>query len=121
MKPKPESEASPSRGWQTSKADENNLIYFKDFRPKLAGQKKVLFMTVSDYEGISEVLPEVNDWIARNGITVVNVETVTLPNVELEGGSNDSHLRASGEMSTHWFQVIRVWYEQEDGKPIPLG
>lgn len=97
------------------------MIYFKDFRPQVAGQKKVLFMTVSDYEGISEVMPEVNDWISSHNITLINIETVTLPNVDMEGGSNDSHLRASGEMSTHWFQVIRVWYQVESGQPIPVG
>lgn len=95
------------------------MIYFKDFRPKIAGRKKILFMTVSDYEGISEVIPEMNDWISRHGLNVINVETVTLPNVDSEEGSNDSHLRTSGEMSAHWFQIIRVWYEPGDGVPLP--
>jgi hypothetical protein len=97
------------------------MLYFKDFRPAITGQKKVLFMTLSDYGGISEVMPNVNDWIARNEIDVMNIETVALPNIDIEEGSNDSHLRASGEMSTHWFQIIRVWYRIEDGKPIPRG
>ena len=96
-------------------------IYFKDFRSELTGHKKVLFMTVSDYEGISEVLPEMNAWISRHGIDVINVETVVLPNIDLEKGSNDSHLRSSGDMSSHWFQVLRVWYRLEDGKPVPQG
>ncbi|MBK1831187.1 hypothetical protein JIN77_10645 [Verrucomicrobiaceae bacterium R5-34] len=97
------------------------MIYFKDFRPAITGQEKVLFMTVSNYDGISEVMPKVNEWVARNKIEPINIETVVLPNIDLEEGSNDSHLRASGEMSTHWFQVVRVWYQVEDGRPIPSG
>ncbi|MBK1855703.1 hypothetical protein JO972_12085 [Verrucomicrobiaceae bacterium 5K15] len=97
------------------------MIYFKDFRPAITGQEKVLFMTVSNYDGISEVMPKVNEWVARNKIEPINIETVVLPNIDLEEGRNDSHLRASGEMSTHWFQVVRVWYQVEDGRPIPSG
>ena len=96
------------------------MIYFKDFRPAITGTKKVLFMTISDYDGLSEVMPKVNDWITRNKIDLINMETVALPNIDMEEGSNDAHLRASGEMSTHWFQIIRVWYRLEDGSPIPL-
>lgn len=88
-------------------------VLFKDFRPPVAGETKVLFITVRDYEMISEVLPEVNSWISDNNINVINVETLVLPNLDMDEGSHDSSLRTSGEMTTVWFQVIRVWYREE--------
>lgn len=77
-------------------------------------------MTFSDHEGVSEVLPELNLWIAKHAVDVVNVETVLLPNVNSGAGSNDASLRSSGDFN-NWLQVVRVWYRLEDGQPMPMG
>ena len=95
-------------------------IHFQDFVPKVSGTKKVLFMTVKDYEPVGETLDEMNAWIAKHQIDVVNVESVVLPNIHLEDGSTDGALATSGEMSSQWFQVVRVWYRRDVPEPPPL-
>ena len=43
-----------------------------------------------------------------------------LPNIHLEDGSTDGALATSGEMSSQWFQVVRVWYRRDTPAPPPL-
>jgi hypothetical protein len=39
------------------------------------------------------------------------VETVVLPNIEETEDTSEVAIRTSGEMSSYWYQVVRVWYE----------
>jgi len=56
-----------------------------------------------------------NAWIKESHITIVNVETVVLPNIwsRYEEGTTDVALGTSGEMPSHWHQFVRVWYQSE--------
>lgn len=96
-------------------------IACKDFVPDVTGQKEVLFFTVSEYEPLTKMLPDVNHWIQANNVDVINIETVVLPNLDQEEGSDDTTLATSGKMHSTWFQIIRVWYQMEDGVPPPLA
>jgi hypothetical protein len=76
----------------------------------------------SDYEPLDSVIARANDWMASVGNRVVNVETVLLPNLSDAVQSGLSGLQTSGELRSHWFQIVRVWYEVEslpaDGPPL---
>ena len=70
------------------------------------------FLKASVFENFDDCLREANKWITENQIEVTNIETVVLPNIHSsqEEGSTDGELRTSGDMSSYWYQVIRVWY-----------
>jgi len=40
---------------------------------------------------------------------------VVLPNVESVEDASETGIRTSSEMSSHWYQVVRVWYERPAG------
>lgn len=84
------------------------MIQFRDFAPALLENG---FFT-NTFETLKQALSDANTWIDKNGIDVVNVETVVLPNMwdSDEEGTKDVDLRASGKSSTTWHQFIRVWY-----------
>lgn len=78
------------------------MIAFKDFIPKRVEG-------TGDLEDIENVLERVNNYIFDNGVRVINLETVVLPNVEHTG---DSELQTpEGEDST-WVQFLRLWFEE---------
>ena len=81
-------------------------IQYKDFLPSAVEHK--VFST--QYETFSEAVARANEWIRDSGVTVLNVETVVLPNLpEVKDTSqviNTRHL-----LGTYLFQVVRVWYD----------
>lgn len=82
-------------------------LAFKDFFPTVL-RSGVLS---SDYEPFPSVVRRANEWMARSGVQVLNVETLVLPNVSDEAGAQQTNIRTSGEVSSYWRQVLRVWYE----------
>jgi len=88
------------------------MIGFRDFAPEQTGTPG--FFKAETLEHLGKALERANRWIDenKNGVEVVNVETVVLPNMRDHGeeGTTDPALRTSGEWSTHWYQVIRVWF-----------
>ena len=82
-------------------------IAFKDFFPAVL-RKGVLS---SDYETFPSVVNRANEWIAKSGVQVLNVETLVLPNVGNETEAQATNIRTSGEMSSYWRQMLRVWHE----------
>jgi hypothetical protein len=82
-------------------------IAFKDFFPTVL-RSGVLS---SDFEPFSAVVNRANKWIATSGVQVLNVETLVLPNVSTEQEAQATNIRTSGEMSSYWRQILRVWYE----------
>ena len=46
----------------------------------------------------------------RNRLDIVTVETVVLPNLWDEEGSEDPEITTSGDMMSTWHQFVRVWY-----------
>lgn len=85
----------------------------KDFVPEKS--KGSLFKT-GKIQSFQETLATANEWIAQNkNIRVLNVETIVLPNIHEsdEEGSQDTELWTGGESSSHWYQLLRVWYSED--------
>ena len=83
----------------------------KDFVPQKT--KGGMFKS-GKIQSFQETLDDANNWIAENTqINVLNVETVVLPNIHEsdEEGSQDTELWTGGESSSHWYQLVRVWYK----------
>jgi hypothetical protein len=86
------------------------MLQFQDFVPLRTAAPA--FLKDAEYESFEEAVAAANRWIQENGIRVVNVETVVLPNIwsRYEEGSTDTSLGTSGESPSHWHQFVRVWY-----------
>ncbi len=84
-------------------------IGYKDFFPEVL--KRGLFST--EQETVSATVDRANAWIAEAGVRVINVETVVLPNVENAEDASEVGIRTSGELSSYWYQVVRVWFDYE--------
>jgi hypothetical protein len=82
-------------------------IQFRDFFPDV--KKRGLFKT--QYATLQETVEQANAWIAEAKVRVLNLETVVLPNILSAQQTTVAEARTSGEMSSSWYQVIRVWYE----------
>jgi hypothetical protein len=91
------------------------MLAFKDFVPK---QLKAPHFGLSaeaqqgSYESLEVALAAANAWVREENVTLVNVETVVLPNLwaNWEQGSADPVLGV-GTTTPLWHQFIRVWYE----------
>jgi hypothetical protein len=83
------------------------LIGYKDFFPVLL--KSGFFS--NEHETIAATVSRANEWIAQANVRVINVETVVLPNVKNAEETSKVGIRTSGEMSSYWYQVVRVWFE----------
>lgn len=82
-------------------------IAFRDFFPQVTRKGFV----ANEYESFQQVVNRANAWIAKSGVQVLNVETVVLPNVSNEAEAAQTNIRTSGEMSSYWRQILRVWHE----------
>jgi hypothetical protein len=82
-------------------------LAFKDFKPEI--KEKGFFKTT--YESLNAALQRANDWIGTENPEVLNVETVVLPNLHKEEGSEDPDLYSRGDFPTSWHQFVRVWYK----------
>jgi hypothetical protein len=80
---------------------------FRDFHPETVSNS----LLSRKYEPLGETARRANEWAARAGVRVINVETVVLPGVESPEQSASNCFRTSGDMSSFWYQFIRVWYE----------
>jgi hypothetical protein len=97
----------------------NQMIKYKDFAPRIT--ERGPFGGPSEYESFSEVVSEVNQWIASTTIQVINVETVVLPD-RIEGTSDDVYglttsnafhpVMISQGLTINCFQCVRVWYRE---------
>lgn len=84
-------------------------IGYKDFLPAVL--KSGLFST--EHETLPLAVARANEWIRESGVTVINVETVVLPNVREVEDASQVGIRTSGELSSYWFQIVRVWYDDD--------
>jgi len=82
-------------------------IAYRDFAPEIT--RNGFF--VRDMESFSNCLKRANEWISSADPRILNIETVVLPNMWNEEGSEDTDLRTSGDMGSSWHQFIRIWYE----------
>ena len=84
------------------------IIHYKDFSPSAVEHK--VFST--EYESFSEVVAHANEWIRDSGVTVLNVETVVLPNLQ-EIKDKSQAVTIMKHSGSYMFQVVRVWYNGE--------
>lgn len=82
-------------------------LNYKDFFPVVL--ESGFFST--EHEALPATVARANQWVAESGVRIINVETVVLPNIECVEDASKVGIRTSGEISSHWYQVVRVWYE----------
>ena len=87
------------------------MIQHIDFAPKVT--RKGGRFKATQIEDFNTLMAAMNEWIASNDCEIINVETVLLPNIydSDEEGSEDTMLGTGRESSSHWYQLIRVWYK----------
>ncbi len=87
------------------------MIAFKDFAPEQ--RSKAGFLRAAQYASFEVAVREAGQWIERENVTIINIETVVLPNMHSphEEGSTDPELGQSGDFATAWNQFVRVWYQ----------
>ncbi|MCZ7648164.1 MAG: hypothetical protein M5U26_23385 [Planctomycetota bacterium] len=86
------------------------MFDYRDFFPRQVKAPGVF--SPGRWQPFEKAVQEANRWIESQGVEVINVETVLLPNIydADEGGSEDASLRTSGKTQTDWYQVVRVWF-----------
>ena len=95
------------------------MIAFQDFAPgQVAGPAGPI---VGQWEPFDRAVLRANDWIKQYSIRVISVETLVLPNVwnTVARGTLESRMHTSNEMSNHWYQVVRVWFEPACAPSVP--
>jgi hypothetical protein len=82
-------------------------IGYRDFFPTVVRSG---FLS-REYEELTATVARANEWVSSAEVRVINVETVVLPNIANAEDTEKAGSRTSGEVSSFWFQVVRVWYE----------
>lgn len=83
-------------------------IKYLDFSPI-----KLPKIKVGDFiwESLDQTITRASDWVSSNGINVINIETVLLPNV-YDKDTSMQQIHTSGENSSSWFQIVRIWFQE---------
>jgi hypothetical protein len=87
------------------------MIGYRDFVPRQLPQSLLRRLVKTEYETLDDAVAAANDWIAAESVTLVNIETVVLPNIwrMREQGPEDVDVLVSSGWA-NWHQFIRVWY-----------
>ena len=87
------------------------MIAFQDFAPAQTTQGASPIS--NQWQTFDQAVIAANAWIQQYSVRVISVETLLLPNVwnTVARGTLEARLHTSGEMSNHWYQVVRVWFE----------
>ena len=88
------------------------MIQFKDFTIKTLENRSPL--RAPEFELLEETMLRLNAWIEENEITVLNIETLLMPNIFSGGEQRTSTRGAYRELVNHdtwWYQIFRVWYQ----------
>lgn len=87
------------------------MLLFRDFVPRMKAAPGLF--REGEFESFQDALTAVNQWIAKEKIKLINLETVVLPNIwsKFEEGSSDTALGTSGDSPSRWHQFIRCWYQ----------
>ena len=85
-----------------------STVNYKDFLPQETPRGGI-FGGVN-YSDLDSCVAAMNLWLKQESVNVIQVETVTLPNIHsiAEEGSTDTELHSSSH--TVWYQFIRLWY-----------
>jgi len=88
------------------------MLKYKDFVPRMLSEPGIF--KAGDYETFDEAVTAANQWIAASNVSLINIETVVLPNIwsRWEEGSNDASLGTSSESPSRWHQFLRCWYQE---------
>lgn len=87
-------------------------IAFKDFFPEKVGESRIL--KVAKLENSSDILRRINDWIKAENVSVINIETVVLPDGLLHAKGEELIARYAASQYITWCQFYRVWYRLGD-------
>ena len=90
------------------------MLKYKDFVPRQISRPG--FFADGEHESFDEAVEAANRWLASNNVTLVNLETVVLPNIwrEWEEGSMDASIGTSTDLVSRWHQFLRCWYQTKD-------
>lgn len=96
------------------------MLAFRDFAPRK--ETPAGWFTVGTWEPFEAALAEANDWIAREGIDIINVETLLVPHQQASSEDPAWHFLAHRGVPV-FRQVIRVWYRprRPPREPGPTG
>ena len=83
---------------------------YKDFFPVVL---KSGYFSI-EHEALPATVARASQWVREAGVQVINVETVVLPNIKSVADASQVGIRTSGERSSHWYQIVRVWYESSN-------
>jgi hypothetical protein len=84
------------------------MLRHRDFVPRML--REAFLLTPAEYESFEDAEAAANTWMEQEKMEIVSIETVVLPNLWKEEGSDDPALRTAGDFAAHWHQFIRVWY-----------
>ena len=89
-------------------------LKYKDFVPKQLAEPG--FFRPGEFETFDEAVQAANQWLVDSTVRLINLETVVLPNIHSrwEEGSTDAALGISGDSPSHWHQVLRCWYQEDE-------
>ena len=90
------------------------MLKYKNFVPKMT--RTYGFFTDAEFENFDAAVAAADEWIARTGVDVIQMETVVLPNMYNPGekGPNDTYLNVTSQHGmNHWYQFLRVWYRKD--------
>lgn len=82
-------------------------LNYKDFFPVVL--QSGFFST--EHEALPATVARASQWATVSGVEVINVETVVLPNIQNVEDASQVGIRTSGKISSHWYQIVRVWYK----------
>ena len=86
------------------------MIGFRDFVPKMLKSTSYFFSPAVEYESLESAVTAAGEWIDQSGIKVLQIETVVLPDLDKNTGSNDPALEPARATST-FYQFVRIWFE----------
>lgn len=85
-------------------------LEFRDFAPVMLDPGGIV--SPPTFEPFENAVRAANEWFRKSGVTVVNVETILLPNLTLlsdKATSGVALFRVSQD--AYWYQIVRVWYD----------
>lgn len=90
------------------------MIKFIDFTLNIISPGALF--TAPKFESKEEALLRMNAWIEENEISVLNIETLMMPNLDLgvsDAKTEDTYYLTKGGQGQKdkWFQIFRVWYQ----------
>ena len=84
------------------------MIGFADFVPRLIEEGGVFHREQRAL--VQEAVDRATQWISQNKVRVLNIETVTMPNIFAAGEQSPQDSSVAVWDYHRWYQFIRVWY-----------